>query len=80
MVKIRMSRKGKRNSAFWHIVAVDENKKRDGAVLDKIGTYNPAAKNAKDKIKYDTELYTAWIKKGAQPSETVARLIKAAAK
>ncbi len=80
MVKIRMSRKGKRNSAFWHIVAVDENKKRDGAVLDKIGTYNPAAKSAKDKIKYDTELYTAWIKKGAQPSETVARLIKAAAK
>ncbi len=80
MVKIRLSRKGKKNAPFYHIVAVDENKKRDGAVLDKISTYNPAAKNAKDKIKYDTELYTAWIKKGAQPSETVARLIKAAAK
>jgi small subunit ribosomal protein S16 len=76
MVKIRLSRKGKRNAPFYHIVAVDENKKRDGAVLAKIGTYDPAVKEAKEKVKYNAELYQSWISKGARPTETVVQIVK----
>lgn len=80
MVKIRLSRKGKKNVAYYHIVAVDENKKRDGAVLAKIGTYDPSKKTAKEKIVWDADLYKAWIAKGAQPTETVVQIIKASTK
>jgi small subunit ribosomal protein S16 len=76
MVVIRMSRKGKKNSPFFHIVAVDKMKKRDGAVLAKIGTYDPGIEDVKAKVKYDAELYKSWIAKGAQPSETVVQLLK----
>lgn len=76
MVKIRLSRKGKRNAPFYHIVAVEMSKKRDGAVLDKIGTYEPKAKDPKDKAKVNMELYKSWIAKGAQPSETVVQIVK----
>ena len=76
MVTIRLSRKGKKNTPFFHIVAVDKMKKRDGAVLDKIGTYDPVQKESKDKVKYDAELYKSWIAKGAQPSETVVQILK----
>jgi small subunit ribosomal protein S16 len=76
MVKIRLSRKGKKNAPFYHIVAVDENKKRDGAVLAKIGTYDPAKKDDKEKVKLDAELYKAWLSKGARPTETVVQIVK----
>ena len=76
MVTIRLSRKGKKNAPFFHIVAMDKMKKRDGAVLDKIGTYDPSKKEAKEKVKYNAELYKSWIAKGAQPSETVVQLLK----
>lgn len=80
MVKIRLSRKGKRNNPFYHIVAVDENKKRDGAVLEKIGTYDPSKKAAKEKIAYNQDAYKAWLAKGAQPTETVVHLVKYSSK
>ena len=79
MVVIRMSRRGKKNSPFFHIVAVDKAKKRDGAVLDKIGTYDPSIKDVKAKVVYNAELYKSWLAKGAQPSETVVQLLKSAA-
>lgn len=79
MVAIRLSRKGKRNCPFFHIVAVDHTKKRDGAVLAKIGTYDPSKKDGKDKVKYDADAYKSWLAKGAQPSETVVQILKAIA-
>jgi small subunit ribosomal protein S16 len=76
MVKIRLSRKGKKNAPFYHIVAVDENKKRDGAVLEKVGTYDPSKKEWKAKINLNTEAYKAWLAKGAKPTETVLHLVR----
>lgn len=76
MVKIRLSKRGKKKNAYFHIVAVDENKKRDGAVLDLLGNYNPNAVEAKAKAKIDLEKYKAWIAKGAQPTETVVQIVK----
>ncbi len=80
MVKIRLSRKGKRNSPFYHIVAVEMSKKRDGAVLAKIGTYDPSVKEPKGKAKVDMELYKNWLAKGAQPSETVVQIVASSSK
>lgn len=80
MVKIRLSRKGARNNPFYHIVAVDENKKRDGEVLAKIGVYDPKIKEPKDKAKFNVELYKSWIAKGAQPTETVVQIYKSSSK
>ena len=80
MVKIRLSRKGKKNAAFFHVVAVDENKKRDGAVLAKIGTYDPNKKTAKEKLVLDMDLYKSWVSKGAQATETVLQIVRDAAK
>ena len=80
MVKIRLSLKGKRNAPFFHIVAVEQSKKRDGAVLAKIGTYDPSKKEAKEKVTYNPELYQSWLGKGAQPTETVVQILKASSK
>lgn len=80
MVKIRLSRRGKKNSAFFHIVAVDENKKRDGAVLATIGTYDPSKKADKEKVSFNADLYKAWLAKGAQPTETVVQIVAASTK
>lgn len=80
MVKIRLSRRGKKNSPFYHIVAVDENKKRDGEVLAKIGVYDPSKKLPKEKAVFNVELYKSWIAKGAQPTETVVQIFKSSSK
>jgi len=80
MVKIRLSRKGKKNDAFYHIVVVDSQKKRDGEVLAKLGTYNPNKEKDSEKVKINTELYNAWLSKGAQVTETVVQIINSSSK
>ena len=72
-VSIRLSRLGKKNRAYWRIIAVDSRKKRDGAYLDNLGTYDPVKHEL---IQLHMERVTDWISKGAQCSETVAKLIK----
>ncbi len=76
MVKIRLSMRGKKKHPYFHIVAVDENKKRDGEVLDLLGNYNPRIKDEKAKAKIDLVKYKSWLAKGAQPTETVVHLVK----
>ena len=76
MVKIRLSRRGKKKQAYYHIVAVDSAWRRDGKVLETLGSYNPLAEKPADKAKVDTEKYQAWLAKGAQPSETVVQILK----
>lgn len=72
MVRIRLSRKGKKKSPFYRIVITDKRKKRGGAPIEEIGTYNPLTKELKlDKVKAEE-----WIKKGALPTLTVSTLLK----
>lgn len=70
MVKIRLSRYGRKKAPFYRVVAVDSIKKGTGMFLEILGTYNPA-KKAKE---FDMEKAQAWIKKGAQVSDTVKKL------
>lgn len=72
-VKIRLSRIGKKNSPIWRIVAIDSRKKRDGAFLENLGTYNPLTQTL---VQFHVDRILDWISKGAVCSETVTKLIK----
>ena len=71
MVKIRLKRLGSKKNPFYRIVVINSSSRREGAPIQELGNYNPKTKelnlNKKDALD--------WIKKGAQPSETVAYLI-----
>ena len=79
-VTIRLSRQGAKKRPQYLIIAVDSNKKRDGAYLENLGHYYPKAKEAKNKVKVNPEAVQAWIAKGAQVSQTVGQLLKTLAK
>ena len=73
-VKIRLQRFGSKKRPYYRIVAADSRFKRDGRSLEQIGTYNPMVSPAEIRLK--TDLLAKWIKVGAQPSDTVASLIR----
>jgi len=71
VVKIRLTRISKKNVPFYRIVVIDSKKARDGEYIENVGHYDPRKKNLKinrGRIEY-------WISKGAQPTNTVAKLI-----
>lgn len=74
MVKIRLRRMGAKKAPFYRIVVADSRYPRDGRFIEEIGTYNPLTQPAE--IKVDAERAQAWIKTGAQPTETVKALLK----
>ena len=76
MVKIRLRRIGAKKSPYYRIVVADSRYPRDGRFIEEIGTYNPTADPAE--IKVDMDRADAWIKTGAQPTETVRGLLKKA--
>ena len=76
MVKNRLRRMGAKKSPFYRIVVADSRYPRDGRFIEEIGTYDPTADPAQ--LKVDAERAQAWIKTGAQPTETVKALLKKA--
>ena len=77
-VRIRMKRIGAKNTPVFRIVVADSRSPRDGKFIEEIGTYQPLQKG--DNFKLDLERAKYWVSKGAQPSETVASMIKKAGK
>lgn len=73
-VKIRLRRTGMRNAPTYRVVVADERSPRDGRFIEEIGYYDPKTEPSTIEIK--GEKATEWIKKGAQPTETVKRLLK----
>jgi small subunit ribosomal protein S16 len=73
-VKIRLSRHGAKKRPYYRIVIADSRSPRDGKFIDEVGRYNPCAEPAM--VKFDMEKVDQWIKNGAQPTDTVARLLK----
>jgi len=71
-------RTGAKKQPSYRIVVKEKQSKRDGAYLENLGTYNPTRNPAE--IKLDMTRVDYWIEKGAQPTDTVSRLIKASAK
>jgi small subunit ribosomal protein S16 len=76
MVSLRLNRKGTKDRPYYKIVAVDHRKRRDGRYIEQIGTYDPM-KEA-DNFTLDLEKTDKWLGVGAQPSETVASIIRKA--
>jgi len=74
LVKLRLTRIGRKKQPFYRIIAVDSRKKRDGAFLDRIGYYHPLDDPAGLKIDADKAL--KWLRVGAQPSNTVRSLLR----
>ena len=75
-VAIRLSRQGKKKSPFYRIVAADKRCARDGRFIELLGTYHPITKV----LKLDNERYQKWISVGAQPSGTLAAVIRRVAR
>ena len=73
MVKIRLTRTGRKNLPSYRIVAIEHTKKRDGQYIEILGFYNPS-KNPVE-LEIDKEKIAAWVKNGAQISETVKELM-----
>jgi small subunit ribosomal protein S16 len=78
LLAIRLMRMGAKKRPSYRIVVKEKLSKRDGAYLESIGTYNPIGKEGE--IRLDAARAQYWIERGAQPTETVRRLIKANAK
>ena len=76
MVKIRLRRMGAKKAPYYRVVVADSRYPRDGRFIEEIGTYDPKANPAE--LKVDVERAQAWIKTGAQPTETVKSLLKKA--
>ncbi len=75
-VAIRFSRQGKKKAPFYRIVAADKRKARDGKFIELLGTYHPVTKV----LKLDAERYQKWVSVGAQPSGTLAAIIRRTAR
>ena len=78
MVKIRLARHGAKKKPFYRIVVADSHAPRDGRYIDQVGYYDPTKNPAVVELKKDK--LDRWLQHGAQPSETVAQLIKRAGK
>ena len=76
MVKIRLRRMGAKKAPFYRIVVADSRYPRAGRFIEEIGIYNPVSNPAE--LKVDVDRAQAWIKTGAQPTETVRDLLKKA--
>ena len=74
MVKIRLRRMGAKKAPYYRIVVADARSPRDGRCIEEIGTYNPLTNPAA--LNVDVEKAQAWIKNGAQPTDTVRTLLK----
>ena len=76
MVKIRLRRMGAKKAPYYRVVVADSRYPRDGRFIEEIGTYNPCVEPSE--IKIDAEKAKQWIANGAQPTESVAKLLKKA--
>ena len=73
-VKLRLMRMGKTKQPTYRVVAADSRNARDGRFIEILGTYEP--RHEPSKISVDNDKIVGWLQKGAQPTETVAKLLK----
>ena len=71
---IRLARHGRKKTPFYRIVVTDKRNAGDGGRLEQVGVYDP--RQQPSRIEFKAERLAEWLKRGAQPSATVAQLIK----
>jgi small subunit ribosomal protein S16 len=78
-VVIRLARAGTKKRPVYHVVVADSRYPRDGRFIERLGHFNPLMpKDNADRLKLDLDKVKAWLAKGAQPSDRVARFLDAA--
>jgi small subunit ribosomal protein S16 len=75
MVVIRLARGGSKKRPFYNIVVSDSRERRDGRFIERIGFYNPLAAATEEGLRVAQDRVSYWVGVGAQPSNTVQRLI-----
>ena len=75
-VRLRLKRMGRRHRSSFRINAVDSRRPRDGKVLEELGWYDPASRDPEKQVSLKVDRIKYWLSVGAQPSETVADLLK----
>ena len=78
MVKIRLARHGAKKYPYYRVVVADSRSPRDGRLIEEVGRYNPNVEPSM--IDLDLTKIDKWIANGAQPTDTVAKLIELARK
>ena len=76
MVKMRLKRIGMKKAPYYRIIVADARSPRNGRFIEEVGSYDPNTEPAT--VKFNEETAKKWLANGAQPTETVARLLKAA--
>ena len=76
MVIIRLARGGAKKRPFYNVVVADSRNRRDGRFLERVGFYNPVAKEGQEALRLNKERMEFWQSNGALLSDTVARLLK----
>jgi small subunit ribosomal protein S16 len=76
MLRIRLSRAGRKNLPFFRVAVYDSHTRRDGPVVERLGHYDPRKGKPAEKITIDAERLRFWIGKGAQLTPALRRLLK----
>ena len=76
MVIIRLARGGAKKTPFYSVVVADSRNRRDGRFIERVGFYNPLAKEGVEGLRLNSDRIEYWRGKGAQLSDCVARLVK----
>ncbi len=75
MLRIRLSRFGRRHRPFYRIIVIESYKKREGKYIESLGWYDPLVQDKSKRLKFNQERYDYWVSKGAKPSDAVLKLI-----
>jgi small subunit ribosomal protein S16 len=73
-VRVRLTRVGSKKNPIWRVVVADQRSPRDGRVIEQIGRYNPQTDPSE--VVLDRERLQYWLDRGAQPTDTVRRLMR----
>ncbi len=79
MVVIRLARGGAKKRPFFNVVVADSRNRRDGRFIERVGFYNPVAKEGQEALRLDSERISYWQGHGALLADTVTKLVKRAA-
>ncbi len=80
MVVIRLARGGAKKRPFYNLVVADSRDPRDGRFIERVGFYDPKAPEGRERLRIELSRVAHWRERGAQPSDTVARLVRQAGK
>jgi small subunit ribosomal protein S16 len=77
MVTIRLTRRGAKNTPFYHVVVTDSRRRQGGSTLEQVGYFNPVARGKDVRVQLELGRIDHWLKLGAQQSDRVRQLVVA---